>query len=380
MGVVLISLLNSFTSTLTSIGYILIAIAFLMVMITIHELGHYTAGKIFKFKINEFSIGFGKAIYQKTNKKTGEKFSIRIFPLGGYCAFEGEDETSEVEGSFNSMAWWKRLIVLFSGAFFNFISAILISIFVIMFIGDGTTKITEIYNFTDYNNPNYSITESVEYLQEGDILLEVNGKKPTFLNGGIKGIKESDTSAELLVLRDGNKLNITITKFICPDYIDENGNPVVNDFGNIETSMKFGINQEYVKYNFGEALLKCIPFTFTMAWECLVLIFQLFTGQLSLKNAGGTITTISAVANATKQNILNLLLFFPVIAVNLAVFNWLPLPALDGGRMVFVLIEAIRRKPIDRKLEGKIHTIGLLVLFAFVIIIDVLQIFVFKGV
>jgi len=376
----LISLLNSFTSTLTSIGYILIAIAFLMVMITIHELGHYTAGKIFKFKINEFSIGFGKALYQKTNKKTGEKFAIRIFPLGGYCAFEGEDETSEVQGSFNSMAWWKRLIVLFSGAFFNFLSAILISIFVIMFIGDGTTKITEVYTFDNYNNPNYSIVESVDYLQEGDIILKVNGKKPTFLNGGIKGIKEDETTADLVVLRDGEELKITITKFICPDYIDENGNPVVNDFGKIETSMKFGINQEYVKFSFGEALLKCIPFTLTMAWECLVLIFQLFTGQLSLKNAGGTITTISAVANATQQNILNLLLFFPVIAVNLAVFNWLPLPALDGGRMLFVIIEAIRRKPIDRKLEGKIHTIGLLLLFGFVIIIDILQLFVFKGV
>lgn len=376
----MISLLNSFTSTLTSIGYILIAIAFLMVMITIHELGHYTAGKIFKFKINEFSIGFGKSLYQKTNKKTGEKFSIRLFPLGGYCAFEGEDETSEVQGSFNSMAWWKRLIVLFSGAFFNFLSAILISIFVIMFIGDGTTRITEVYTFDNYNNPNYSIVESIDYLQEGDIILKVNGKKPTFLNGGIKGINEDDTTANLVVLRDGEELKITITKFMCPDYIDENGNPVVNDFGKIETSMKFGINQEYVKFSFGEAILKCIPFTLTMAWECLVLIFQLFTGQLSLRNAGGTITTISAVANATQQNILNLLLFFPVIAINLAVFNWLPLPALDGGRMLFVIIEAIRRKPIDRKLEGKIHTIGLLVLFAFVIIIDILQLFVFKGV
>ena len=373
----MISLLGSLVSTLKSIGYILIAIAFLMVMITIHELGHYTAGKIFKFKINEFSIGFGKAIYQKTNPKTGEKFAIRIFPLGGYCAFEGEDENSEVQGSFNSMAWWKRLIVLFSGAFFNFVSAIIIGIFVIMFIGDGTTRITEIHTFQDYVNPNYSIVESVDYIQEGDIILKVNGKKPTFLNGGIKGVSEDDMTADLLVLRDGEKLKITITKFDCPDYVDEQGNIVENDFGGVDTSLKFGMNQEYVKFSFGQALLKCIPFTFTMAWECLVLLFQLFTGQMSLKNAGGTITTISAVANATQQNFLNLLLFFPVIAVNLAVFNWLPIPALDGGRMVFVIIEGIRRKPIDRKLEGKIHTIGLFILFAFVILIDVLQIFVF---
>ena len=106
------NLLLSITGALNSIGSILVAILVLLLMITIHEFGHYTAGKLLKFKINEFSVGFGKALYSKT-KKNGEVFSIRLIPLGGYCAFEGEDTTSEEGASFNAQAPWKRLIVLF---------------------------------------------------------------------------------------------------------------------------------------------------------------------------------------------------------------------------------------------------------------------------
>ena len=111
------------------IMYLAIALLILMLMVTIHEFGHYIAGKIFKFKINEFSIGFGKAIYSK-QLKNGEIFSIRVVPLGGYCAFEGEDEDeskSTSEKAFNKEAWWKRLIVLFNGAFFNIVSAVIFS-------------------------------------------------------------------------------------------------------------------------------------------------------------------------------------------------------------------------------------------------------------
>ena len=119
----------------TTILYIALAICVLLFMITVHEFGHYTAGKLLKFKINEFSIGFGKALISKT-KKNGEKFSIRIFPLGGYCAFEGEDEDNkENPDAFNNQKAWKRLIVLFMGAFFNFLSAIIFAVIFLMAFG-----------------------------------------------------------------------------------------------------------------------------------------------------------------------------------------------------------------------------------------------------
>ena len=128
------STILSFNSTMTYIGYICVAILVLLLMVTIHELGHYVAGKILKFKINEFSIGFGPKIFQKT-KKNGEKISLRAFPLGGYCAFEGETENSENPDAFNKQKPWKRLIVLFSGAFFNLLSAIIFSFILLVSVG-----------------------------------------------------------------------------------------------------------------------------------------------------------------------------------------------------------------------------------------------------
>jgi len=114
-----------------------------------------------------------------------------------------------------------------------------------------------------------------------------------------------------------------------------------------------------------------------MAWECLEIFGKLIIGQFSIKQLGGPITTINTIASASQVSMLNLLLLFPLIAVNLAVFNLLPIPALDGARMVFVIIEGIRKKPINRDLEAKIHAVGLIALFALVIVVDILQLFVF---
>ena len=114
-----------------------------------------------------------------------------------------------------------------------------------------------------------------------------------------------------------------------------------------------------------------------MAWECLKILGQLVTGQIGLESVGGPITTVQTIATATQTNFKNLILLFPLLAVNLAVFNLLPIPALDGARMVFVLIEWIFRKPVPRELEAKIHSVGLMVLFGLVIVIDILQLFVF---
>ena len=123
--------------------YLILALVILLLMVTIHEFGHYTAGKLLGFKINEFSIGFGKALYSK-KKKSGEIFSIRLVPLGGYCAFEGEEEDSENPQAFMKQKPWKRLIVLFSGAFFNFISAIIFSVILLCAVGYDIPKVNSI--------------------------------------------------------------------------------------------------------------------------------------------------------------------------------------------------------------------------------------------
>ncbi|MBE5738356.1 MAG: hypothetical protein E7354_01300 [Clostridiales bacterium] len=358
--------------------YILLAIVVLLLMIMIHETGHYLVGKLLKFKIEEYSIGFGKPIFQKT-LKSGEVFSLRWIPLGGFCAFKGEDEDEEEENNvseeekkqyFNSYAPWKRLLVLVSGALFNFVSGIIFTFVLLLSVGSGICQVTDIVA----QNGNET------KLMKGDIILEVEGDEPTFINGGIvKLMSEKDVGEDIVLKIDRNGIIMDVVVQKYQEYQkDENGEIVKDSDGNPIVAGKIvGITTEYVKYGFGDALLKCVPYTFQMAWECLVVLGELVTGEIGIDSVGGPITTVSTIATSTQANMKNLLLLFPLIAVNLAVFNLLPIPALDGARAVFVLIEWIFRKPVPRDLEGKIHTVGLFALFALVILIDLLHIFLF---
>ena len=345
------NLLCSIGSTMTYIGYILLAIFVLLFMIMIHEFGHYIAGKLLHFKINEFSIGFGKAIFSKT-LKSGEKFSLRWIPLGGYCAFDGEDEDKDNPDAFNSQAPWKRLIVLFMGAFFNFLSSCLVAVAVLMIAGNGISQITSIVP-TEYNSQ----------LQVGDVIEKVGDTRPSAVFGTSYLLSQYaiDEDIPLVISRDGEKIEIVVkrTTFTTTDGVESQG---------------VGITAQNITYNFGQALLGAVPYCLRIAWDCLVILGMLFTGQLSLSAVGGPITTISSIATVSSASLWNLLILFPLIGVNLATFNLLPFPALDGARMVFVLIEWIRGKPINRKVEGYIHGVGLMILFAFVIIVDLIHI------
>jgi len=402
--------------------YVILAIFVLLLMIMIHELGHYVAGKILKFEIEEFSIGFGPAIFSK-KLKSGEVFSLRCIPLGGYCAFKGEDEeeyeddeeeedetikldnqdeiqvktkaiedtkTDSVnsttdnlkEGYFNSYACWKRIIVLVSGALFNFISAILFSFILLMSIGSGiletssiTNNLTSEKSFADYGI--VLVLDEGQELLPNDRILKLDGEELTFVNGGILNLakEKGENSFTLTVVRNGKEIEVIARNYIDPDKDKEKEEDKSDDID--PTLNVVGIQAHYIRYSFGSALLKCVPYTFDMARECLVIFGELITGKMGIDKVGGPITTVKTIAVSTQTNLKNLILLFPLIAVNLAVFNLLPIPALDGARAIFVLIEWIFRKPVPREIEGKIHGIGLMILFGLVILIDILHLFVF---
>jgi len=363
----MLNLLGSFAGIMNIVLGIALALLLFALLVFVHELGHYIAGKIFKFKINEFSLGFGKAIYSK-KKSNGEVFSIRLIPLGGYCAFEGEEGNSEVEGAFNKQAWWKRLIVLFAGVLFNFVSAIIVSIPLLMVMGNAIPVITDF----KANTPNH-IEYDLSTLQKGDIIREVEGVKPTYTNGGIVLLcrQQQDSSYTLTIERNGDLCEIEVTNILLGQ--DKDGKDVYG----------LGVDYDYIKYNFFEALVMSTPFCFEMSGDCIRIIGNLFIGKTQLSDLGGPVTTIGTIAGSITAAgsvglvLLNMLLLFPVLAINLAVFNFLPFPALDGGRAVFVILEGIRRKPINPKIESIIHSAGLIILFAFVILVDLLQIFIY---
>lgn len=433
------NLLLSVSNIFSSILYIGLAIVVLLFMIMVHEFGHYTAGKLLKFKINEFSIGFGKAIFSKT-KKNGEKFSLRIFPLGGFCAFEGEDEDkADVEGSFNSQKPWKRLIVLFMGAFFNFLSAIIFAVVFLMAFG-----YSDRVQVTDVSMPTSFSVQEDKWFKEGDVIYAVDGKKTNFVYDEYftSLISKYEIGDEFIVsvYRNGKEVDLTIQKswFACDTKVDEtissnyigkklyslNGKytyaviydnasfsykllnvkspsraftineegfvdvEFVYDGGSVKetffvdttdesniviSATKVGILTQNYRYGFFEAIGRSFVFCFGWAWKILIILWQLISGQLALTSLGGTVTTVVTIAQVTQTNIASLLLLIPLISINLSVFNLLPFPALDGSRMVFVVIEWIRGKPIDRKIEGMIHFIGLIVLFAFVLLVDILH-------
>ncbi len=372
-----------FYSTFIYILYILLAVVALLFMVTLHELGHYIAGRILKFKITEFSIGFGAPLFQIKNKR-GELISLRLFPLGGYCSFDGEgdDEDKPKEGSFNSQKPWKRIIVFLAGVTMNFLTAIVFSCILLCTIGYDTMQVKSTsMQYAD----GYSVSTTGS-LQEGDVILEVNGKKVDFafsatyqdmmsqeLKLALEAVKDEtntevleldDYTVSLTVRRDGETIIVDDVYFVSHSFMKE---------GKEVTEYAIGVELKAYVYSFWEALARCVPFAFGLAWIVLKGLWQLLTFQVAINQIGGTVTTIAVMANYTQANPATLLLLIPLVSANLAVFNLLPFPALDGSHVLFTSIEAIRKKPINRKVENIIHTVGLLILFAFVIVVDILH-------
>ena len=417
----------------TYIGYVLLALLALMAMIVVHELGHYTAGKLLGFKIDEFAIGFGPKIFKKKNKKTGELFSIRPFPIGGFCAFHGEDadgalldeqgnQIKDANGNivkdpdaFNNQKAWKRLVVLFSGAFMNFLSAIIIITIYFSAYGQPLPYVVGTYDGAAYDN----------VFLTGDAILSVNGKQINLMSQEDldNAFKNVGDSATFYVLREGKRIKINANKHYY--YPLEDGDYIVSVNGEtLETPIYYtdfethydttdpllltierydaegrvverstmkvqkGVNPDdaegYYSYGFGItrtiarvklpfflAFGRAWGFSFFIVFKILASLGALITGKIGVESAGGTITTIMTMAKVSALGFDSFLYVVAIISANLAVMNLLPFPALDGSRMLFTLIEMVFRKPVPRKVEGIIHTVGLILLLVLAVFLDV---------
>ena len=395
--------MSQILSVLQTVSYLALAVLLLMLMITIHEFGHYITAKILKFKIYEFSIGMGKPLYKKT-KKNGEIFAIRMIPVGGYCSF-GEDDVTKPDtdpDSFNNKAPWKRLIVMFSGAFFNFLSAIVFAVVLLSLMGYarvanvGTTFMNKDYE-TDPTQPE-TITLA-EILNIDNKAVDSDGNNFTF--------KYDDDTKMLIETVNGQKMNLfTGTTTILENahvgddvkllvtWEDDTGNIVkrnvtLQDISQRQWSALSSAAHslpldDNIYHNVGGAILKAVPFSFEITGMIFEILGKLVTGQLGMNAIGGTVATVSVMGSSigeaiTSQSVdiafAQIFYLLTLISINLAVFNWLPIPSLDGARMVFVIIEWIRGKPINRELEAMIHTIGIICLLGFVIFADVFWVF-----
>jgi len=349
---------------------IVAAIILFSFLIFVHELGHFLAAKLSGVQVNEFSMFMGPAIVKWQRGET--LYSIRCIPIGGYCAMEGEDEDTDNPRSFQKAAWWKRLIILIAGAAMNFLVGLLI--FAILILPMQALYEPAISMFDDC-----CIFNNEAGLQLGDKILELDGEKIYVY---------SDVALML-------ELNQTIHHDVV---VERNGEKLT--FPNLEMAHKH-VNEEgeaYLHYGFGYAIAKeaslwdRLEYTWKYALDNVrnvrLSLQMLFNGKAGIQDVGGPVMIVQMMSDVAAESenveaaISSMLSFGGMIAVNLAVMNLLPLPALDGGRVVGLLlttgIEKITRKKLDSKYEGYIHGIGmilLLILMALIMFKDIFAIF-----
>lgn len=351
---------------------VLFAILLFSVLIFIHEFGHFAAAKLSGVQVNEFSMFMGPALWKKQIGET--LYSIRLIPIGGYCAMEGEDADTDSPRSFQKAAWWKRLIILVAGAAMNFLMGILL-MFLVYMPGQAVVE-PVIASFEEF-----STVDGAQGLQEGDRILELDGEK-IYVQSDFSLILSLNPGEyhDLVVERRGQKVEIPNLHMEKHEVTGEDGT----------TQWLFGMNftlQELsfmgkVRYSWRQ----CLD-TVRMVRLSLQMLLSGQAGLSDMSGPVGIVQQMSSVAEASPtflDALLNMLYFGAFIAINLAVMNLLPIPALDGGRVVALLItvaiEKVIGRKIDPKYEGYIHAAGMIALLGLMALILFKDIFVIvKG-
>lgn len=316
------------------------AVLIFCLLIFVHEFGHFVTAKMCGIKVNEFAIGMGPALFQKQKGET--LYSVRAIPIGGFCAMEGEDEDSEDERAFNNQPAWQRAIVLAAGSIMNLLTAIVLMIIIAFYMGQATTTI----DVVSEGSPAYEagIMAGDEVVKINDIDIEEWSDLQT-----IVGENDGD-AVTFTVLRNGSQTDIEVI----PEYDKEAGRSLV------------GVTPTMAR-NPVKAVRTGVSNTWDMTVMMYDLIGQLFTGDVSAKELSGPVGIVYVVNDSAKMGLIYVVYLAALLSLNLAVINLLPFPALDGGRLLFLVIRKITGKRVTDEMEGKIHFIGIMLLFALMI-------------
>ena len=351
---------------------ILFAILLFSVLIFVHELGHFVAAKLSGVQVNEFSMFMGPAIVKWKRGET--QYSIRCIPIGGYCAMEGEDEDTDNPRSFQKADWWKRLIILVAGSFMNFVIGVLI-VSVVLFCQPryATAEITNIESWS---------TLSYEGgLQVGDTIVEFDGKRISIYEDfTLATLMLPDGEYDVAVKRNGEKVTVKNVPMVRQSVDDGNGGQV----------MLYGISFATEETTPASVPGRILPSAFNHVKSVIISLKLLLTGQAGLKDMSGPVGIVQIMSESAEAAgsaggaFVNMLWFGGFIAINLAVMNLLPVPALDGGRVVGLLlvtvIEKLTKKRLNPKYEGYVHGVGMILLLALMAVILFKDIFtIFKG-
>lgn len=309
-------------------------------LIFIHELGHFLAAKWAGIRVNEFSLGMGPVVFQRQKGETA--YSLRAFPVGGFVSMEGEDDGSSDDRAFCNKSIGKRLLVVAAGAMMNLILGFLIMV-ILVCMGNavGTTRISQFGEDA----------VSSQWLQVEDEIVSVNGHRVRTPNDiSYEFMNEDDGVMDMEVIRDGEKIKLTGVTFNMQD-VGEGLKAIRIDF-KVYGVHKTIWNVPPYAFNWSVSIMKQV-------WSSLI---KMITGQFTLNQLSGPVGVATTIGEAASMGLDSTLLIIAFITINLGVFNLLPFPALDGGRLLFLFIEMIRRKPLKPEYEGYINTAGLLLL------------------
>ncbi len=336
---------------MTIIYFILI----LGIIVFVHEFGHFIFAKRAGIYVYEFSIGMGPQIFKWNRKNDETVYSIRIFPIGGFVQMAGEevesDENIPKEKRMQSKTWFQRFMTVIAGIMFNFILS-LILLFIIGLVSGCPTNKT-IIGMVEDNSMAYNAG-----LETGSTIIKIDNKKVNnydrlMLEFQIRIGKEIDFE---VVTKDGETKTVTIA----PEKIDNDG----------EISYKYGFSLETPKeYGFIASIKFAFRKTFSLVEQMFFTVCYLFTGALSIKNLSGPIGIFTIVGETAKTGLINLIYLLALISINVGFINFLPLPAFDGGRILFLIIEKIKGSPVDTKVENIIHSIGFILLMILMVFI-----------
>ncbi len=335
---------------------IVLTIVLFGILIFIHEFGHFITAKLSGVRVNEFALGMGPVIWKTRKKDT--QYALRLLPIGGFVSMEGEDEQSDQEGSFTKAKIWNRILIIVAGAMMNLLLGFLLLVVVVsQQPAIGTTSIARFEEGAT----------SSQLLQVDDKILKINGAAVHIDYDIIYTMmRDSDGAVDMLVLRDGQKVELKDVPFATMEMEDKT----------VVTTLDFKVYGR--EKTVGGVLRQAFFYTGTVAklvWTSLV---DIVTGRFGINQLSGPVGVASAVGEASSMGLSSFLMLAAFITINLGVFNLLPIPALDGGRLLFLLIEAMRGKPVSPKYEGYVHALGFVVLFGLMIVVtfnDIVRLF-----
>ena len=332
---------------------IFIAILVFGFLIFIHEFGHYIFARIFKVTITEFSIGMGPKLVWYDSKKTGIRYALSAIPFGGYVAMVGENGDSEDPNAFDKKPAWQRLIITVAGATINIVAGFLA---MIIFASISNFGSTVVYDFPETS---YEISSADSGLMPGDEIIKVGNKRVGNADAlSYEIMRRGNEPIDLTVIRDGE--TVTLEDVVFPVDSESGQEFGMMDFRVYAKAKTFG---SVMKYSFSKSVL-----IVRMCWESL---YDLITGRYTMAAVSGPVGISEAIGTAASAGFAQLLNIVSLISINLGVMNLLPIPALDGGRMVTILIEMITKKRLPTNVEATINAVGLAILLglSFIILI-----------